>query len=128
MQLAFNRERWTMRPALLLAVAMSLFGPLSAVADDDSPDPGVRTTKLYLLRPAPPGKAVRIVRLDIGPHKEIRRHCHSGDEIGVVSIGTLKLQVEGGGYRTKHQGERFNVARGRIMTVKNTTSKAAQLI
>ncbi len=114
--------------ALLLAVTISLFVSHSAIADDDSPDPGVTITELYILRPAPPNKAIRVVQLDIEPHKEIRRHCHSGDEIGIVAIGTLKLQVEDGGYQTKHQGESFNVAAGRIMTVKNDTNEAAQLI
>jgi len=98
-----------------------------ASADDEQHSHGVKTTEVYLARPVPPNKAVRIVQLDIEPHGMVGRHCHSGDEIGIVTQGTLMLRAGDAEYETKRQGESFKVAPRTLMTVKNETDKAAQL-
>ena len=113
--------------AFLLAVVVSLSVPLSASADDEHHSAGVKTTEVYPAQRVPPNKVVRIVQLDIEPHGIVGRHCHSGEEIGIVTQGTLMLQVEGGEYQAKQQGESFKVTPRTWMAVRNETDKPAQL-
>ena len=114
------------QPAIFAAFAILLM-PMLACADDEQHSHGLRTAEVYLKRPVPLDKAVRIVQLDVEPRGVIERHCHSGDEIGIVTKGTLMLRVGDAGYEEKHQGDSFKVSPGTWMTVKNDTEEAAQL-
>jgi quercetin dioxygenase-like cupin family protein len=113
------------QPAFLFAALAGIAVPVSAGADDHSH--GLTPPEVYLFRQVPPNKAVRIVKLDIRPHDTIETHCHSGDEIGIVTQGTLMLRMGEAEYETKHQGDWFTVAPFRLMTVKNETGEVAQL-
>ncbi len=115
------------RCAFLLAAFASMSVLVSARADDEQHSHGLAPPEVYLKRQVPPDKAVRIVKLDIKPHDAIPRHCHSGDEIGIVTEGTLMLQIGDGAFERKHQGDWFTVPRGKLMTVKNETEQPAQL-
>ena len=113
------------QPAFLTAVVVSFMVPFLASADDEQHSPGVK--EVYIQRAVPPNTAVRIVPLRIEPHEMIGRHCHSGDEIGIVTEGTVMMQVGDAEYEEKHQGEWFKVDPNMEMTVKNDTEKTARL-
>ncbi len=113
--------------AFLVAAATSFLAPCAIAADDQQHGHGAKMTEVYPAKAVPPGKAVRIVQLDFAPHDIVPLHCHSGDEIGIVTQGILMLQVGNSAYETKRQGDSFNVKPGTFMTVKNDTDQAAQL-
>jgi quercetin dioxygenase-like cupin family protein len=115
------------QPAFLPAVVVSFLVPFSASADDEQHSLGVETKEVYLQRAVPTNKAVRIAQLGIEPHGIVGRHCHSGDEIGIVTEGTVMLRVGDAEYEAKHQGEWFKVVPNTQMTVKNDTDKTARL-
>lgn len=115
------------RPSLLLTAGISVLAPCTASSEDQQHTHGVNPTEVYLARQISANKAVRITQLDIEPHGIVDRHCHSGDEIGIVTKGTLMLRVGAGEYEPKRQGESFKVAANVQMTVKNDTDQAAQL-
>ena len=119
-----------MRTAQLAIVFAALAGAsvtVSASANDEKHNHGLTPPEVYLLRQVPPDKAVRIVKLDIKPYGSIDSHCHSGDEIGIVTQGTLRLRVGDAGYEEKHPGDWFTVTSGKVMMVQNVTNEPAQL-
>jgi quercetin dioxygenase-like cupin family protein len=57
------------------------------------------------------GTEARIYRLyiiDLGPGGATPRHMHPGDEIALVTEGSVTLEVEGEGSRTFHAGQTFH--------------------
>jgi quercetin dioxygenase-like cupin family protein len=112
---------------LPFVIAVSVLIPFFASADDEGHTHGVTSTEVYPPQPVPPDKVVRIVRLNIEPHGMVERHCHSGEEIGIVAEGTLMLRVGDGDYVAKHQGQSFNVVAKTPMTVKNDSDGSALL-
>ena len=115
------------KPAFLFAAFASISMPVSVCADDAKHSHGLTPPEVYLMRKVPPDKTVRIVKLDIKPHDKIPTHCHSGDEIGIVTKGTLMLQVGDAEPEQKRKGDWFTVAPGKLMTVMNKTEEAAQM-
>jgi quercetin dioxygenase-like cupin family protein len=111
----------------LFAIAVSLLIPSFASADDEAHTHGVTSTEVYRPQLVPPNKVVRIASLNFEPHGMVERHCHSGDEFGIVAEGTLMLRVGDGEYVAKRQGESFNVIARTPMTVRNDSDGSALL-
>jgi len=113
--------------ACLFAIAVSVLMPSFASADDAPDTHGVAPMVIYPPQPVPPNSVVRIAKLHIEPHGIVGRHCHSGDEIGIVTEGTVILRVGNAEDEVKRRGEWFKVAPGVQMTVRNDTDQAAQM-
>ncbi len=110
---------------LLLACALCLAGPAALAqqappaashgggqAAHGAPAAGGAAFRATVLRETPLlGTEARIYRLytiDLGPGGATPRHMHPGDEIALVTEGSVTLELEGEGPHTFRAGETFH--------------------
>jgi quercetin dioxygenase-like cupin family protein len=94
---------------LLLASALLLAGPAlaqQAPATAPGTPEGFRTT-LLLETPlrGTPQRTYRLYTIELAPGAATPRHMHPGDEIALVTDGTVTLEMEGEAPKTFHAGE-----------------------
>jgi quercetin dioxygenase-like cupin family protein len=110
---------------LLLACALCLAGPpaLGQQAPPAPPHGGGQAThgapaaagaafRATVLHETPllgtEGRIYRLYTIDLGPGGATPRHMHPGDEIALVTEGSVTLEMQGEGPRTFHAGQTFH--------------------
>ncbi len=73
------------------------------------PDAIVREPLLDAALPGGPAvERVKGARIELGPRQETGLHLHPCHTVGLITVGTIRFQVEGRPERTLHAGDAFH--------------------